>query len=130
MKKKIIWLVLLWNLTSAFANIDKWTTVPVLESEISSSEKGQSKSELLCSIEASQKDKELWCFHEDECLLMDLKKTESWNDSLLWNDPTVVPCKTKYQNVCILNNEIQQVGNKLTVNDKCDVCEPCRKPRS
>ena len=121
MKKKLIWWILLWNWSSTLASIeiDKWTPVPVLESEVTSSnpEKGGAKSELTCSLEASQKDKELWCLHQDQCLLMEVKRVASWNDSLLWNDSTVVECKTKYQNVCVLNDQIFQLGDKTTQDD-------------
>ena len=98
-----------------------WKNVPTFEEEfLDDSEVGNSKSEIGCSLEATKKNVTLWCFHNQECRLSNLIKVQSWNDSLLWNQTSIVVCRTKATG-CSYQNQILKLYEE---GDSCNICGP------
>ena len=75
-----------------------WKSVPVLEKDLEAEE--TTKSELTCSLEATKKKVNLWCFANETCRLSMKLAVQSWDDNLIQDSG--IPCKT---NVTGIENE-------------------------
>ena len=101
----------------------KWDPVPTIEDELKGSyEIGNSKSELACSMEATKKNVNLWCFRDQECLLSSVIKVQSWNDAVLWNQTSVFECRTKLIG-CVSGGQLYLVNEIMETETSCHKCK-------
>ena len=130
MQKFLKLLFCLLNLKYVRSNkIDRWNPVSVYESEISDPDSnltiGTSKSELVCAMEATKLIKDMFCFRNDQCQLLNLVKIAYGNDSQLLNDPTVVACKSKLNDGCIVDGKLYKVEEEMKLSTGfCLRCKP------